>query len=84
MTFEEEVNALLDGIEIDAWGYYPNADGYDANLYFAWTSDEDQPPGQPISFEDLQCLDDEYGIYEVYSASSGRTGSCLTVRLEEL
>lgn len=83
MTFEDEINDLLD-IEIDGWGYFPNAEGYDATLYFAHTPDEDQPPGQPMSFIDLHRLDREYGVVAVYSVSSGRTGSELAVRLEEL
>jgi hypothetical protein len=45
---------------------------------------EDRPEGQPLSFESLQALDDEFGVVSVASHSSGRTGSKLEVQLESL
>jgi hypothetical protein len=80
--FEDEVNELID-TELDSWTYHPDADGYDANLWFAHTPSEDKPPGQPLSFAELQRLNEAYGVVSVHSASDGMTGSKLCVRIAD-
>lgn len=83
MNFEDEVTELT-GIESVSWTYHPDADGYDANVWFDWTPSEDKPEGQPVPFDALKALDDEYGVVSVGSHSSGETGSKLCVKLESL
>lgn len=84
MTFEEEINALI-GPDIDGWTFHGDTDlDYDANVWYAHTPSEDKPEGQPLSWEELETLHDEYRIVHVGSDSSGRTGSRLCVRLDDV
>lgn len=80
--FEDEVNELIE-TELDGWTYHPEADGYDANLWFSHTPSEDKPPGQPLSFAELQRLDEAYGVVSVQSVSHNKTGSRLVVRVAD-
>lgn len=83
MTFEEEINALI-GPDIDGWTFHGDTDlDYDANVWYAHTYHQEQE-GQPLSGEDLMTLHEEYGIDHVESVSSGRTGSRLCVRLDDI
>jgi hypothetical protein len=84
MTFENDINELLN-IDIDGWTYHGDTDlDYDANVWFAHTPSEDRPPGLPISWNDLERLNEEYGVVEIESNSNGRTGSKLCVRLKDI
>lgn len=84
MTFEEEINALI-GPDIDGWTFHGDTDlDYDANVWYSHTPSEDRPEGQPLSGEELITLHEEYGIVHVASESSGRAGSQLRVRLNDI
>lgn len=75
--FENEIEALID-IPIDGWTYHGDTDlDYDANVWF-------DHQGQPLPWDALDTLNDEYGVVHVESHSHGRTGSKLCVRLDQL
>jgi len=83
MSFTDDVNDLIE-TELYSWTFHPSEDlEYSANLYFKHTPSEDRPDGQPLPFEDLQRLHDEYTIISVQSNSDGRTGSQLCVRIAD-
>jgi len=82
MKLTDEINELIE-TELANWTFHPKADGYNANLWFAHTPSEDRPPGQPLTYEELERLNAKYDIVSVQSASDGRTGSKLCVRIND-
>jgi len=85
MTFEDELNDLLE-TTIDGWIFNGTKDNPDTNatIFFAHTPSEDRPNRLPLPMTDLYKLDREYGVVSVSSVSNGRTGSRLTVSLEDV
>jgi hypothetical protein len=73
-AFLEEVSERTD-VEPDAWSYFPNADGYDAVLWF----DDGE-----IVWRDLAVLREFWGVHSVQSHSDGKSSSRLAVRLVEV
>lgn len=82
--FKDEVEALI-GIRPSGWTFHGDTSlDYDANVWFSHTPSEDRPRGLPLTWDELDTLNDEYGVIHVESHSNGRTGSKLCVRLNEL
>jgi hypothetical protein len=82
MTFDEELQELLD-IESFRWGYIGSAVDSNIGIWFEHTPSEDKPEGQPLSFEDLERLNNEYNVVSIESHSDGMTGSKLCVEISD-
>jgi hypothetical protein len=81
MSFQEELNKLLD-IESFRWSFKGNDAHSNICIWFEHTPSEDRPIGQPLSFDDLERLNDEYNVVGIGSHSDGMTGSKLMVEID--
>jgi len=78
---KDEIEDLI-GVRPDSWTILGSGDDVTIPVWFAHTPSENRPEGQPLSWDDLQTLDKEYGVMSVESDSHGRTASRLRVTLE--
>lgn len=60
--FEDEVEELI-GTRPSGWTYHGDTSlDYDANVWFSHRPSEDRPEGQPLTWDQLERLHDEYGV----------------------
>lgn len=84
LTATEEKIAEVAGTEPSGWTFLPDhPDGYEASILFRHQPHRDGI-GQPLTWEQLQRLDDEYDIHSIESHSDGRTGSKLAVHVNDI
>jgi len=79
---KDEIEDLI-GVRPDSWTILGSGDDVTIPVWFAHTPSEDRPEGQPLSWNDLQTLNEEYGVVSMCSDSHTRTGSRLRVTLED-
>jgi hypothetical protein len=82
MSFREEVEELT-GIESFTWSFRGSAMDSNICIWFEWSPSENKPEGQPLSFEQIEALNDAFNVTKVESHSHGRTGSKLMVEVSE-
>jgi len=80
---EQEIESLI-GVRPDGWTYIGTAADANIGIWFRHTPSEDRPEGQPLSWDDLETLNEQYDVVAVESESFGRTGSRLYVEVEDL
>ena len=83
MAFKEEIEDVC-GIESFAWSFIGNHRERNIGIWFKHTPSVDKPEGQPLTFEQLEALDEAFGVVKVESHSSGETGSELLVEVEDV
>lgn len=82
MSFTEELEAVT-GVESFTWSYIGNHRDANIGIWFKHTPSEDKPEGQPLSFEQLEALNEAFNVVKVESHSSGMTGSKLLVEVSD-
>jgi len=81
MKFLEEVEEKTD-VVADSWSYFPNADEFSASIWFDHYVKYDEDETLPITWEELDTLNDKYDVACVTSHSDGKTGSRVEVRIK--
>lgn len=82
MSFREQVEELT-GLESFRWSFIGNAKDSNIGIWFEHTPSPDKPEGQPLTFEQIEALNDEFDVVKVESHSNGRTGSKLLVEVAD-
>lgn len=77
-SFESDVEDLI-GVRPDGWTFVDDG----AHIFFRHTPSKDRPEGQPLSWEVLELLNEEYDVQHTESESFGRTGSRLVVTVSD-
>lgn len=78
---KDEIEDLI-GVRPSSWTFRGDTDS--AYVWFEHTPSPNRPRGQPLSWDELSTLNEEYGIVEVESHSHGETGSRLCIFLKSI
>jgi len=79
---KDEIEDLI-GVRPSSWTILGSDDDVTIPVWFEYTPSKDRPEGQPLTWDNLQTLDEKYGVISVQSDSDGRTGSKLCVTLND-
>jgi len=79
---KDEIEDLI-GVRPSSWTILGSGDDVTIPVWFEHTPSVNRPEGQPLTWDNLQTLNDEYGVMSVESNSNGRTGSELCVTLKD-
>jgi len=79
---KDEIEDLI-GVRPSSWTILGSDDDVTIPVWFEHTPSKDRPEGQPLTWDNLQTLDEKYGVISVQSDSDGRTGSKLCVTLND-
>jgi len=79
---KDEIEELI-GVRPSSWIILGSGDDVTIPVWFKHTPSVDRPEGQPLTWDNLQTLDEKYGVISVRSDSDGGTVSKLCVTLKD-